>query len=151
MMDEGWKQVPWATGLCGCCSEPGQPFDVFWCLPCALGRQYDALDVKDESMNVIFCCLGTCCPHCVSLLVRHTAVQRFHLDEGCVCAWCIGFCCAPCSVCQVQRELYARGRHPGGCCCQPARGPPPAQPDMGYSPMGRDANRGTVDAVPLGA
>ncbi|KEG08912.1 hypothetical protein DQ04_06191010 [Trypanosoma grayi] len=112
-----------STGICDCCGDLGTLLDVFFCFPCNVSRQWNAVHGDYDSCSCLYC-LATDCFPCLSLCcLRQTVSSKFALGEG-LCEVCLCSCfCALCAACQIHRELTMRGAPPGGCCCKPSTTP----------------------------
>lgn len=112
----------WRHELFSCCDEQFLCFDVHCNCPCAIARQWDALEGRPDSMNCLICWAGLCfnLSVCLSCAVRYSMVSRFHIDESPCWTAVIGCCVPSCAACQQHRELTVRGLRPGlTCCCGP--------------------------------
>lgn len=127
----------WSTGIFECFNDFNVCCDIYCCHCCANARQWDAVEGKPDSMNLMVFlanfCLGTTA--LLNCFTRCNIVKRYNIDEGdfISCLW--GTFCPLCTMCQQHKELTVRGQWPGATiCAQPPAGfirPPPGGQMMG--------------------
>ncbi|CUE73366.1 Hypothetical protein, putative [Bodo saltans] len=114
--------MPFMTSILDCCSDFSGCMDVFFCLPCNVGRQYGAVNGMEDQLQCCPCLLTMIAVTsvCVNINLRRTVVEKYMLEESCCGSVLCGFFCFPCSVCQTNRELNLRGARTGHTCCAPS-------------------------------
>ncbi|KAK2439509.1 protein PLANT CADMIUM RESISTANCE [Trifolium repens] len=106
--------VEWSTGLCDCCSNPGNSCLTF-CCPCiTFGRVAEIVDQGSTSCGLsgtcyaLICCVFGC-GYLYSCCYRSKMREQYSL-KGNGCTDCmVHCCCETCALCQEYRELENRG------------------------------------------
>ncbi|XP_036404952.1 cornifelin homolog [Megalops cyprinoides] len=102
------KSEAWGSDMCDCCEDMGiccLGFWCPWCLMCKTSREFGeclCLPLLDTF------CGGMVRP--VSLSIRSTMRERYHI-QGTMCDdCCVVTCCTCCAWCQMAREIKRRRR-----------------------------------------
>lgn len=112
----GRNGAPWASKLCGCCSDCDICCQTCWC-PCVTFGQI--AEIVDEGQTP--CCAqgtiyGALCsvgiPCVYSFRYRQKLRLKFGLEKGACGDFCVHCCCGLCALCQEHRELQSRGLDP---------------------------------------
>jgi Cys-rich protein (TIGR01571 family) len=119
----------WSHGLLQCVEDSTTCIDTFFCMYCSVGRQWNAVQGKVDSMNWPICLLNSFatipCVHwpspvCVTtVLLRFDVTAKYGIDEHPALTFLTAACCPWCSAVQTYRELNCRGAWPGGTACVP--------------------------------
>lgn len=140
----------WASGLCDCFEDTKSCWDVFWCMPCNIARQWGALSGKNDCLHWPICIANTFfgCVLITNCILRCNIAARYNIDED-SCGSCLSASILPlCSACQTYRELAVHGAWPGGTCFVGI--PPQPVPLMGGSTVTVPLeNSGPVVGEPL--
>ena len=112
----------WGTGLFACMMDTTQCIDLYFCGPCAMSREWKALEGVTNQFDLPMCVAGCFCGHCMNVVLRMKTVEKYGIDEATVMNVAWGLCCGACSNCQVHRELTLRNAWPGGTCLLKAPG-----------------------------
>lgn len=109
----------WRSGLCDCLEDGKACCDVYFCAPCSVARQWEAVRGNRDSCSIMICLVNTFlgCTFCTNVLLRYNVVSRYAIEEACLVTCCIASLCSGCSMCQTYRELNERGFWPGGTVC----------------------------------
>lgn len=96
--------------------------DILLCPCCAMSRQWNAYQLKEDSCDKSKCLSGICLLPCLSAALRRRVHSRYMLKErGCV-TFFTGMLCPLCSLCTTHYLLVWNDLNPGYTCC----GDPPS-------------------------
>ncbi len=107
----------WRTGLCQCTLDVPQCLDTICCQCCAGSRQWNAIEGRSDTCDLMHCVLHACCALCSNICIRIKVVEKYNIDESSVVSCLLATCCGSCSLCQTHRELTVQNQWPGGTLC----------------------------------
>ncbi|XP_067118024.1 plac8 onzin related protein 6 [Osmerus mordax] len=106
----GLKTEMWTSGICDCSEDMPTCCLGFWC-PCCLACQVSSGLGESHCLPLLDWISGGLYPPLIppiSLALRSTLRERFHIQGSVANDCCMVTCCSSCSWCQMARELKAR-------------------------------------------
>ena len=115
----------WSSGLCDCMGDTGSCCDVYFCTPCQVSRQCEAIDGRQNTMDTCLCCVALIMENygnggvgTLAMILRYRFIAKYNITgEGVIQTFFNSMCCPLCSMCQTHRELSNMMLWPGGTCC----------------------------------
>ena len=124
-------QRQFQSGLCDCSQDTGSCCDTYFCTPCQVARQCNAIDGQANMNDGCLCFLslvmlyyGNGGQGILAMILRYRLIDKYnYIGEGVIKTFFMATCCPLCSMCQTHRELKNVGFAPGGTCCGTVDGP----------------------------
>ena len=118
-------QRQWSTGLCDCMKDTSSCCDIWFCTPCAVARQCNAIDGQSNTNDMCLCCASLIMLYygnggvaTLAMIIRYRLIAKYNIaGEGVIGTFFNASCCPYCSLCQSWRELSNMALWPGGTCC----------------------------------
>ncbi|XP_043101866.1 plac8 onzin related protein 6 [Puntigrus tetrazona] len=96
----------WSSGVCDCCEDMGICCCGLWCPFCLMCKTSEEFG-ECLCLPLLEMCFGGLL-HPITLSMRSSMRERFHIKGSIQDDCCTVFCCHVCVWCQMARELKAR-------------------------------------------